>query len=431
MLKVYSENKTNRLAYAIDLVLRQVGELDYEWVNEKSQITTGDLVINYSGKQIDGAFQIHPQGLLFEKDIQNHDVPFNYRSDDYLVEVFPTEFDDLGFDIFSASFFIASRYEEYRNFELDEHGRFQGKDSLQKKIGILKRPIINIWVNALLNQLSKKWNVVMTNKRQFQIINTIDIDVAFAYKAKGGMRTVGGISKEIFKGNFEDASLRVKTLKNKQKDPFDTYEYIEEQVKKNGVESIFFLLLGDYKKPFDTPNDWGSIEYRKMVEYVSSFSGLGIHPSYESYGNSDKLKKEVERLRALANPDKILCRKHFLRIGIPDSYRLMEQQGIAEDYTMGFADLTGFRAGLCTPFYLFDVIADRQLSVLIRPFAYMDGTLCQYMKLTQDEAEKEVSFLKDEVRKVNGHFIGIWHNSTLTDEGEWKGWRGVYELGLK
>jgi hypothetical protein len=430
MLKVYSENSTNRLLYAIDLVFNQVGGIAYEFTNDLDSLSKEDHVINYSGKQIEGAFQVHPHGLLFEKNIDVQDVPFDYRSDSFLVSLFPTEFDDLGFDVFAASFYLASRYEEYRKFEADEHGRYPAKLSLQHKIGILRRPIINIWVEGLKQQLSEKWGLPFPSKYTFSIVNTIDVDVAFAYKAKGAIRGTGGLGKDLMKADFSSAKQRLGTLANKERDPLDTYDYIQEMVEKHKVESIFFLLLGDYKKPYDTANDYTAPAYKELVSQLSNFSKMGLHPSYNAYLSKGKLKKEMDRLQSLVKIDEVIARKHFLRLSVPDTYRLMEEVGISDDYTMGYADQVGFRAGLCTPFQVFDILQDKPLGITVHPFAYMDGTLCEYLNLTTEEAIEQISFLKQEVQKVGGEFIGIWHNTSLTDEGEWKGWRAVYETGL-
>lgn len=430
MLKIFVENKSNRLLYVLDLVLNQVGGIQYEIVTDAAELKPDDQVINYSGRQISGSFQIHPHGLLFEKDIQVYDIPFEYRSDSFLVSIFPTEFDDLGFDIFSASFYITSRYEEYRKFEADEHGRYTSVNSLQKKVGILKRPIVNIWVEEFKRLLSEKWKLSYPEPRKFQVINTIDVDVAFAYSAKGWVRSVGGLSKEILTGHLTAAKKRLIAVSGKEKDPLDTYDYIREVAQQYERESIFFLLLGDYKKPYDTANNYNSVAFKNMVKHLTQFSEIGIHPSYFSYLNESKLQKEIARLKALAPVEKIIARKHFLRLSIPDSYRLMEKAGISEDYTMGYADEVGFRAGLCSPFQPFDLLLDRPLNLMVHPFAYMDGTLKDYMKLSPEESKQKVQFLKEQVRNVNGEFIGVWHNTSLTNEGEWKGWREVFELSL-
>lgn len=429
-IKVYIPQTTSRLNYAIDLVLAQVGELEYTLVYHIEEIKEGDFVLNYSGSIIENSFHIHPHGLLFEKDIQNYDVPFDYRKDAFLVGVFPTEFDDLGFDIFSASFYIATRYEEYRKAALDEHGRYLPSNSLQSKIGILKRPIINIWVKELLRLFSEKWKIDFAVKRNFEIINTIDVDHAWAYQNKGVLRGVGGISKTMLQGDFKLTKTRINTMVKSEKDPYDTYDYLENVQEKYSVRSIYFFLLGDYKKPYDTSVSHTNKALIDLIKKLQNYASIGIHPSYESYLNPKKILKEIERLSAITQIKTTQSRQHFLRLSIPESYRVLETLGIKEDYTMGYAQEVGFRAGLCTPFYLFDLLLDKVIDVKIHSFAYMDGTLNEYMKISPDEAKETIKFLKEQVQNVQGQFIGIWHNSSVHDRDEWEGWREVYEWGI-
>jgi hypothetical protein len=37
----------------------------------------------------------------------------------------------------------------------------------------------------------------------------------------------------------------------------------------------------------------------------------------------------------------------------------------------------------------------------------------------------------NETRKVGGLFVSIWHNTSLLDSDEWKGWREVFEFMIK
>jgi hypothetical protein len=60
----------------------------------------------------------------------------------------------------------------------------------------------------------------------------------------------------------------------------------------------------------------------------------------------------------------------------------------------------------------------------------MDSTLNLYMHLSPEEAISRVRILIDKVRKVGGVFSSLWHNETLSDEKQWKGWRIVYETLL-
>jgi hypothetical protein len=53
------------------------------------------------------------------------------------------------------------------------------------------------------------------------------------------------------------------------------------------------------------------------------------------------------------------------------------------------------------------------------------------MKLQPAEAKAEISKIVQKVKKVNGTFIGLWHNETLTDRDIWAGWRDVFTHMVK
>jgi len=97
-----------------------------------------------------------------------------------------------------------------------------------------------------------------------------------------------------------------------------------------------------------------------------------------------------------------------------------------EDYTMGYAAEPGFRAGICTPFYFYDLDYETETKLLVYPFTVMDGTLRDYKDVGIEEAKAIIQSLIYEVKAVNGTFISLWHNESLSDQGRWKGWREVY-----
>lgn len=49
------------------------------------------------------------------------------------------------------------------------------------------------------------------------------------------------------------------------------------------------------------------------------------------------------------------------------------------------------------------------------------------MKLNPEEALLLVGKLMDEIRKYGGTFISLWHNESLSNQGEWEGWQQVFE----
>lgn len=428
MITVYSPIKSKRFYYAIHLVLGQVCELEYKIVHEKENLNKTDDVINYSGERIEGSFQIHPYGLLSEKGYRKFDVSFDYGGEEKL-KLFITEFDHLGFDVFSASFFLASRMEEYWKFNADEHQRYSSKNSIMHKLGVLHLPLINIWSKVLIKKLASFFDKEYPLKNKFKIINTIDVDNAWAFSNKGLVRSVGGIGKAVLKAEFSEVNKRVQTIALGNHDPYDTYDYIAQISKEKKVETIYFFLLGD-RAEFDKNVSHNHPKLIELIQQLSRKNEIGIHPSYQSYLKPTIQEKEKKRLEDILGKPISLARKHFLKLSIPETYRNFEKIGIKEDYTMGYADNIGFRAGICTPYTFFDILEDRALDITIHPFAYMDGTLNQYLKLTVEESVQKIRQLKEEVKNVGGEFIGVWHNETLNDQAVWKGWKSVFEEGL-
>jgi len=208
----------------------------------------------------------------------------------------------------------------------------------------------------------------------------------------------------------------------------DTYDYIEKVIQNNKVETIFFFQLGNYGV-FDK-----NIPLKKplvnLIKRLSKIGKIGIHPSYFSNTISHELTREITRLEQVLGENITLSRQHFLKLKFPETYENLIINDITIDYTMGFADQIGFRAGISVAYPFFNLLTNKQRPLMIQPFQCMDGTLKDYLKFSPDEAVEQVKKIKKTIQEVQGTFVSIFHNSSLTDVGEWKGWREVYEEKL-
>jgi hypothetical protein len=288
----------------------------------------------------------------------------------------------------------------------------------------------------VMHAIQEKYPEFQFPVKKFKFISTIDIDNAWAIKNKGFYRSTASILKAAIKLNFKEIKQRKAVLAEKDKDPYDTYDYIDSILKKNSDKVKFFFLLGNYGK-YDKNISHRNDSYRTLIKKIASKYDIGIHPSYRTgeKNGTKKTIKELKRLQKITGIQITKSRQHFLRLKFPDTYRQLLNAGIIEDYTMGYADQNGFRAGICTPFNFYDLENESTTNLVILPFQVMDVTLKDYLKLSPEEAMKEVENLMLEVKNVNGTFVSIWHNETVTDSGLWKEYRVVFEkmnqLGFK
>jgi hypothetical protein len=342
----------------------------------------------------------------------------------------------LPFDPLAASFYLITRHEEWVEKSRDIFNRFQPENSILTKYNLLQKPIVNIWANLLAEKLHEKYPEFSLPKKEFKFISTIDIDNAWAFKNKGSLRTAGALLKSVIKSNLSEFRLRLKVLSGNKNDPYDSYKYIDSVLKGNEDKVKFFFLLGDYGR-LDKNVSYKNRALQKLIQKTKEKYDIGIHLSYKSAKKKGKkrVKIEKERLEAILKTPINSSRQHFLQLSLPKTYRRLTAAGITEDYTMGYSSQPGFRAGICTPYYFYDLKKEKTTNLLIIPFQVMDGTLHHYLKLSPDEAFATIEKIMHEVKNVGGTFVSLWHNETVNNFGLWEGYQQVFkrmnQLGFK
>jgi hypothetical protein len=430
MLTFYTPTVSPRFYYCVELLCTQIWQISYEIVHEWP-LSDDKKSIVYDIESKPDAYHIIPEGLLNEYSVTDKQIRVTQRTDSFRYSFFETTSRaSIDFDILSAIFYLISRYEEYIEPITDNHSRYICTQSLAYKSGFLELPLVNIWAESLRIELEQHFGISIPQKHTFSIINTIDIDNAFALKNKGWWRTIGGFGKSLVTANFSQFNKRMKVMLERESDPYETYDFILTTAEKADIKTIFFILLGDYDR-FDKNSSYSNKNFRKLLRELSKKAEVGIHPSYASFLRLEHVGKEKKRLQQILEKPILTSRQHFLRLQLPDSYRILAENNIQHDYTMGYPEQPGFRASICTPFTFFDIYANEIVPLTIHPFSYMDGTLNEYMKLTPEDALHKINELKAVVKQYNGEFIGIWHNDTVGENYHWKGWRKVFEFSLR
>lgn len=426
MMLVYVSHITPRVEYIFGFILNEILGIDYELTSDKQKFETSTSPrLNYSDDEVEGAINIKPHTLLFETEIKPQDINVA-EWEEHKIFFQTNDNSDLPYDLFAASFYLGSRYEEYLPFEGDEHGRFKAEESLAFKNGFVEEPVVDQWAYLLADIIKRKFPDIKINKRKFNYISTIDIDNAYAFLYKGFKRTVGASVRSLLKFDFNDNITRFKVFLGLQKDPFDTYDYIEQVNQKYSIRPINFFLAGEYGL-YDKNISVENGAFQKLIKRLSKESEVAIHPSYHSKTDQLILDKEKNNLAEIIGESIEKSRQHFLKMALPETYQRLVKAEIKEDHTMGYASVCGFRAGTCTPFSFYDLSKERQEELKIVPFCVMDRTLSQYLGLNQEEALLKIDEIVRKIKAVDGTFVSLWHNETFSDWREWKGWKQLYE----
>ncbi len=419
---IYSPELSPRLNYTLDLVLKQLLGISYQTTNLVEEFIHHEGPrLNYSFKPIKDTVFLKASGLLYEREITSqtdskgpvftwHDMPVFYPAGEPSI---------IPFDIFSASFYMVSRYEEYLPFESDDHNRFHSGECLAFHEGFLDRPVVNQWAIQFGEELQKKFpDQIDIQTPEYKFCPTFDVDNAWAFLNKGLWRSLGALLRR--NQSMEDRNYRYQVWRGKQPDPFDQYDMIIQLMKENHLDPVFFFLAGP-RGTYDRNISPSNKAFKQLIKTLSQEFTIGLHPSYNSNSSAERIQKEIDTLSNITGKEIQHSRQHFLKLHLPYTYRIIHNLGIKNDYSMGFADRTGFRAGIASPFCFFDLENNTTSELLIHPFQVMDVTLHDYLKLNPQEALDTINKLVATIKDVGGTFSCLWHNESL---GEWKSWTG-------
>jgi hypothetical protein len=426
MVLIYSHIGSSRLQYICSFIFKELLGIDYELTIDSDAFKnfTG-VKINYSDTKITAAeFYIKNHTLLFEYGIQNQTIDcFTF---DKSKAFFKTEHSDFPFDIFAASFYLLSRYEEYLPHNKDMYGRYAHENALAYREGFLNLPLINIWVKVFAEKLKENFSpgaLPSAFNFQFSTFNflpTYDIDIAYSYKYKGLLRNAGGFFKW-------PGMERLKVLAGITKDPFDCYAWLHALHQQYNLQPVYFFLAAQKNGMYDKNILPQTDAMWRLVKLHAKEYKVGLHPSWQSGDNGDLLKTEMELLEAMSGNNITRSRQHYIRFNLPEGYQRLIAAGVTDDYSMGYGSINGFRASVASSFFWYNLEKETPTALRIHPFCFMDANA--YYEQRQDAAKSlhELQHFLAICKSINGTLITVWHNNFLGTAKEFEGWKTMYE----
>ena len=342
-------------------------------------------------------------------------------------------------DILKSAFYLLSGYQEYVAREADQYGRYPWKSSIQHRLGITERPVVNYYFDVILEAFGKfcKLNKLefKRNRREVPVLFlSHDVDRIRKYSIRNLVYVL--LQLAGIKPSPRGFSRQLKTVREYARgflmgkpDPYWNFDELLEMESQLGISSTWYFLENTGKD-----NSRYQFSDPGIAELIGKISAggdeTGIHGTIESSEDPGIFKKSLERLNGVCDQPVAGIRQHYLRYNNPVTSRIQEDSGLKYDATLGFAEHTGFRNSYAYPFRLYDFDNNRPLRIWQVPLNVMDVTMLGYMGVAVEDVPEAIRTVLEEVIRFRGVFSLLWHNCNL-DEEEFPGINAVYSDLLK
>ena len=305
-------------------------------------------------------------------------------------------------------------------------------------LGLLYRPIVD---EHYLENGGKRpsW----PNDKPFAVCLTHDVDAVSTYSIKQSLRSC---RSQI---SFAEQSLnKAKCLLRSgiditraashrfNKDPLHCFERWVEIEKKIGAHSTFFFWpgLSNVVKRHHTDCMYDFSDHvvfysqkctvAEMIKEMDQMGWeIGLHPSWYSFDDMDRLKIEKESIEEILGHEILSVRQHYLHYDIRVTPRVHAKTGFKYDSSLGFNNNVGFRFGTSYPWFLYDLNSSEELPIMEVPLIIQDGALLSTnkgLRLDEDTAFEYVMMITDTVEKAGGVLTLCWHANHIVKHEWWK-----------
>ena len=412
MLLIHTPKTTPRLDYAFKHICTRVLGVKVQFASVIEEfIAHQGPKISYGKQPMGNEVFVQAHGLLTQHGFEDIDITVQPWEDS--ICFFPVhEKSVLPFDIFSAAFYLLSRYEEYIPHLKDDLARFPAEESLAYKEGFLQQPVVDIWAYRFKSILLDHFPDMEFEERKFQRHHIVEADQPFAYSQRGFLRNFTGFLRDFGRFRMRSIFNRSRVLLKFRKDPFDTFTWMMNARKKSKSKLSVFFLLGEgfsFKEDINAKRE----KYKGLVKHVGDYTEVGLVFSYHSLGDEERLKQEKRQMEELTHRSLKSSMNDKLLVNLPHNYRNLLELEVARDMTMVYENELGFRGGTCTPFLFYDLDYEIKTPLIIYPLA---GTTSAFDGMKEGEIESQLHKVRDAVQEVNGTLSLLFTNRDFTTE---------------
>ena len=427
MLLIFTHKITNRLTYTAKQLFEKILGMEITFTTKVEDfIKHSGPKMTYSKQPLQNEFFVRSNDLLFEQGI--NDLEIKVMDWDGIPCFFSAgEKSALPFDIFSASFFLLSRYEEYLPHVKDSVGRFPVKESMAYQHKFLELPVVDLWAFKMLDALKERFPEIEHREKSYNFTSIINVTTSHAFAMRGLSRTLGGFLLDFWGLKFRSIADRFSVLLGLKKDPFDNFYNLVDIHKKFPIKTMFFFQFAKHSahdKNISTNNN----QFRYLIKSVADYSEVSLSTSFLSSTDKTVLKEEKKQLASLINRPVNYSRLRYNRVNVPATYRNLVETEFTDDFSMGYTHEIGFRAGTCTPFHFYDINMEVRQPLKVHPFAMHDYALLNFNN--KEEVFEKMDKVYRVVKQVKGDFVVVFSNELLGGKHHLD-WMELYQSFLK
>ena len=430
MICIYTDKYTNRLKYVADHIFKRILGQSVNIVNKVEDLPTLSacpLIVYSETLKVKGALHIVPNGLLFKKGVREYDITMNTWEG--VKTFFATKGGDIPFDIFSASFYLLSRYEEYlpikENF--DSKGCFISEKSLAYKEGFLETPLVDVWALKLEEKLNSLFpNYTSSIDRRFRFLPIISVNTPYRYRTYSVLGNVLRLGKKVLERDWSELKKQLRVLLRIDQDPYCNVEKIVELHNRNSLRPLFAFRISN-KKWYKRPVYFAYSTYKKVLcrNYQIALCISGV-----ASNSVTQLKMEQKILSRIFRTRIVIGTSSLSEYVVPKFYRNLSNSKIKEDFSMSYPDRIGFRASTCTPFRVYDLNREEYYRIDVHSVPFTVWSV-KRMGLNKEEIVKAATSMAKTVKSLKGEFIIASHNYNFVDSSMLKGWASTYEYVIR
>lgn len=317
----------------------------------------------------------------------------------------------LDFDLVYLVYFSLNRLEEVNagSNELDNHGRFISEKCLFVRHGLHHFPVIDNWM-VFLHCFSNDYEgpIAEENVPVFDFSMDVDhLDPCFSY-----INVLKNIYRDLryqkinFPAFFYNFFNNFKTTFNSNLSALLNFvDFLD----CHSIKGTFFFMAADQSE-YDSGYVYSKSQHNDAIgALIRGGHKVGWHPGYYA-GNSRKtFAAEFLVFESRYGFKPKYVRHHYLRWSPELSWTLMEELGILEDHSVGFASTVGFKAGTSKPYHPFNERTQSLYRLEVHPLVMMDDVVFSYNASWLNK----IRALLLEARKTCSPATFLIHNSRL------------------